>query len=225
MRDGDRYILPAWYTRPDDTLAPLARFAFVDVETDEVTYSPVDNRCGIEFTSVTDDGDIYFASPGQQSVAFEFGLAGDPASPPCVLRMRAGANAVDPTYFLDPASVIEPAFAGSLADGVDDLAFTLGYDESLVPLVEPINPLDTVQSLAWRLYGFSLATPEGETSALQEVPPSGSIPSSSTIDGVPYVSIWNPDEGRSRMYDVTDRLQARVGADAPGLILQALRVL
>ena len=224
LRDGDRLVIPAWYRRADRSLAPRTQFAFIDVNTDEVTYSPVDTRCSVDWPAVADNGDMYFASPADQGINAAFGFAGDPAAPPCVVRLPAGATALDPAFFLDPQELVEPNYAGALADGVEALAFTLGYDESIRPLDES-TALEAIGVPAWRYYGFSLAEPAGGATLVDALPAGAGLPWFNTADGVPYVFNVNAETGRATLFDISDPRAAQAAANVPGLPLQAIRVM
>ena len=223
LRDGDRLVVPAWYRRPDRSLAPRAQLAFIDVNTDEVSYSPVDTRCSVDWPAVADNGDMYFASPADQGINVAFGLAGDPAATPCVLRLKAGETEFDPTFFVDPQEIVEARFAGALADGVGALAFTLGYDESLAPIDEMSAP-QAIGVPAWRYNGFSLPDATGGATPLDTLPPGSGIPWFNTADGVPYAFVYNAETGRSQLFDISEPSAARAAADVPGLPLQAIRI-
>lgn len=153
-----------------------------------------------------------------------FGFAGDPAAPPCVVRLPAGATALDPTFFLDPQELVEPSYAGALADGVEALAFTLGYDESIRPIDES-SALQAIGVPAWRYYGFSLAEPAGGATLVNALPPGAGLPWFNTADGVPYVFVVDAETGRGTLFDISDPSAAQAAANVPGLPLQAIRVM
>ena len=223
LRDGNRIVVAAWYRRRDRSLEPRAQLAFLDVTTDEVTYSPVDTRCSVDWPAVAENGDMYFASPADQGVNVEFGLAGDPAAVPCVLRLNAGETEFDPTFFLDPQQIVESRFGGALADGAGALAFTLAYDESLSPLDETSAP-QALGFPAWRYSSFTLPDAPGGATPVTTLPPGAGLPWFNVVGGVPYAFVYDAEIGRAQLFDISDPSAARAGADVPGLPLQALRV-
>ena len=223
LRDGNRIVLAAWYRRPDRSLEPRAQLVFIDVTTDAVSYSPVDTRCSVDWPAVAENGDIYFASPADQGINVAFGLAGDPAAVPCVLRLNAGETEFDPTFLLDPQQIVESRFAGALADGAGALAFTLSYDESLFPLDETLA-LQAIGLPAWRYNSFTLPDAPGGATPVDTLPPGAGLPWFNVVDGVPYAFVYDAEIGRAQLFDISDPNAARAGADVPGLPLQAIRV-
>lgn len=224
IRVGDRFVLPAWRRRPDGSLEPWMKLAFVDVNTDAVTYGPTDTRCSVDYPVVADNGDIYMASAPDQGLLVDNGLAGDPASPPCILRIASGATEFDPNFLLHPSDTIPPQFAGGLLQGRKGTTFTIGLDDALAPPIDEQNATTALQLPAWRYYGIQLPEPSDAPGAVKSLPPASGVPWVNVADGVTYVPLVDFVAGTTQLYDLSDPTEAVPAVQIPGFPLQAFRI-
>lgn len=165
MEDGDRLVMSARYFRPDGSAELLATAVIIDTTDDSVTYAE-DMRCGnLAWSAKAANGDMYFASHPSQAARVRTGQAGTPVSQPCLLRILAGENDFDSTFYveLNPLTGDQPT--GALLQGDGNTSYLLAYDETEVPIT--MMNMDQLTRLpAWRYYQVDLS---GDVSSATEV--------------------------------------------------------
>ncbi|MEM9066938.1 MAG: hypothetical protein AAGE52_00490 [Myxococcota bacterium] len=226
VRDGERIVIVASTFRADDTADLETRAAFVDLQTDEVRYAS-QGRCGnLAWSARDSDGNLYFASHPQQGADVAVGTAGDPPSPPCLVRIRAGEAGFDEGYFVDLRELAGGP-AGAVVQAGGGWAYTLVYDESRTPLTIDNVALSTLLA-EWRYFAFRLGDEAEGGQRIESIRPSSGIGLGFSVNTgiaeVPMVTIPNAGFARSTVYDVSDPLSFERRMLVPGLAFGALRV-
>src|ERR1044071_5037006 len=98
---GDKLLFTVgwfdWVTT--DTIRPETGLVVIDTRTDTVARFDTDTRCGgIDETVVAPSGDAYLISSALAGSACRLGRL---STTPCALRVKAGADAIDPGYRTD----------------------------------------------------------------------------------------------------------------------------
>ncbi|MEM7136044.1 MAG: hypothetical protein AAF500_05660 [Myxococcota bacterium] len=227
VRDGDRFIMSARYFRPDDSAEVLVRAVFIDSTDDSVQYAE-DRRCGnIAWTATAQNGDIYYASHPAQATRVRTGLAGDPPSEPCLLRILAGQTEFDPSFFVALNDLTGGQPTGSILSGTGDTAYVMAYDEQLVPIAEDNAGVLTIIP-AWRYWAIDLAGDFTSATEVSAVPPGPVFAVGFTVDRpsgmTPYIVGVRNDLSSGTLFDISNADGFVEGITVPGFPVLALRV-
>ena len=227
VRDGDRLVMSTRYFRRDDSAELLVKAVFIDPTDDSVLYAE-DRRCGnIAWTAVANNGDIYFASHPSQATRVRTGLAGNPPSTPCLLRILAGTNEFDPTFFVELNSLTGGQPTGSILAGTDNTAYVLAYDEEQAPIT-PANEGRLTLIPAWRYWALSFDGDFSSASVVTAVPPGPVFAVGFTVNRpsgpTPYIVGIRDDLASGTLFDISRPDGFVEAITVPGFPVLALRI-
>lgn len=224
-RHGDDLLLSVRYWVNDEYAAKLTRVAIIDTTTDEVSIIE-DTRCGnVAFHATDSQNNLYLASHAFQAAALAVGAAGDPAAPACILRIRNGAKAFDPDYFVDMTELAGGP-AAVLMQGPGDTAYILVYAGD--PLTEE-NYFRAHRSDVWELHAITLgdAAPQG-TTKVEGLPLQSGYGSAFLADiggeQVPYVISVDGAFEDGAYFDASNPSSFTRALDVPGFPGRAIRL-
>ena len=229
--DEGRLIIPAGYARQNLGFDPLGRLAIVDLATLDVTYAE-QNRCGWPTLSLADPaGNLYFASHPAQGSAFAAGVTGSPTFPPCLVRLRSGANEFDPDYFVDLTTLVGRPTA-SVAPATGGRAYVTisprGIDE-----FTPENFADLRGAADWEVHIFEPGNEGSAVSRATNAPTTADQIFSGLVDiddddgrpiATPLVNISTEDFSQTTIYDVSDVDNWIPGIVVPGYTYNIVRI-
>ena len=229
--DQGRLIVPTGYLREDDTYAPRGRIAIIDLETDEVTYDE-QNRCGYLTTTVVDEeGSIYFVSHPGHGARYAAAVAGDPTFPPCMVRMRSGADGFDPDYFLDTTTLVNRP-AASIVPGPTGQAYVTIYPEGSEAFT-PENYVALRFNAAWQFHSFVIGDANATVSIVEAAPETADQVGGTQVDLgndrgerplTPFVTVSTTDFNSTTLYDISDPNQWTEQVTVPGFVYTVVRI-
>lgn len=235
VRDGNRLIIAGRYYGDDafEYTTSIVRAAIFDLEDHSVDYIE-DTRCGgVLPTVVDDDGNIYFASHPGLSMNVAAGGEGSNPTEPCIVRIEAGADDFDPSYFVD-LSQLSGGISGGVYGGTDGIGYTVVYQGAAIEpgLAWPAQRA-LLQGANWALHRFDLANPEGTFEAVANAPLSNAYAASFVSDIVnpegiretrTFLSLSGAGFGSGQLIDVTDPSNPVVtrtfNGTAPGIAIR-----
>jgi|GEM_PF-3262012 len=221
--DGDRLVLTAPYRRMSDSAAePKTYAAFIDLDTDEVTYA-FDDRCAIRWLAQSDNGDMYMASHTAQAVSIRGGTAGTPISPPCMTRIKSGATEFDSTYYVDLDELTGNSLAGAVLPGTGGFGYILVFDESLVPITEETLPQANFLP-GWKYYQIRFGDEAATYKEVSTIPPAAGYGLGTVVEGTPYTMTVQSDLAGGQFYDISNPDQIQPSLAIPGFPLNAFRL-
>ncbi|WP_394836412.1 hypothetical protein LVJ94_05845 [Pendulispora rubella] len=129
MRDGKILFTVGWFDwQQGDKVLGETGLVVLDTATDTVSRVDVDNRCGgITTPVVMDSGDTYFTSSALAASAHKLGRL---STAPCALRIKAGADAFDPSYVANLSDVTSAPIVGEPIPAGGNSMFLRVFDES-----------------------------------------------------------------------------------------------
>lgn len=220
--------------RPDGTVVvvgsygdgegPSAPFfaAFVDLAGETVTSVAVATGCGNGGAVGYPDGSVYFANNSFAASSGRLGLPGSFA--PCLRRIAPGETRFDEGYELDLAAVTGAAASADLVPGPGTSAFTLGYDEEVVPVTEMTSLRVLQNTPAWRLYRIEDIASPAEPAPVQVATPPGAgflVPYDVGEDRVLLGSLA-ADLSGTAIIDVTDPASPETLLSAPSILVSVV---
>ncbi|MEM7138012.1 MAG: hypothetical protein AAF500_15635 [Myxococcota bacterium] len=215
---GDRIFLPfAWTRETEFVIVPSVTVLVFDRQTGELEGIFEDDRCvGAGGSFATENGDFYVLGDSHDGRFDVFGEEELP--PPCLLRIRSGADGFDPDYYVD----MREAMGGAVAIGhMNGLPNGRAVTRVLAIDIDPAtveDPFDLTFQEIWQWVTFDVANPEP---TLLDIPLTALPFSPFLVDGSLYV----PREGEadSTLYRI-DGTQAIAGPTVPGEYLQLHRL-
>jgi hypothetical protein len=199
-RRGAELVIPVAWTGQDEEYRFASGLLVLDVERDVVVTSAEDERCGESYMTVAAaNGDRYFF-PSHFSSAQHF--FADEKGPTCVLRVRSGENAFDPSYQLDLSALgTGSAAIGAVPDGVGGFFFATA-DEELWNLPENND------GVFWKISHYDFATEVAHP--VESMPTWSGSPYYVDVGGEFYLPYWRqtPDASVTTLYTLN-------GADDP----------
>ena len=229
--DQGRLIVSSGYRRPDTTHTPTGRIAIIDLETEEVIYDEQD-RCGWLTTSVVDEsGSIYFVSHPGQGAHHAAEADGDLAFPPCMVRMRSGADAFDPDYFLDLSTLVNRP-AAAVAAATEGRAYVTIYPEGSEAFTRE-NREALRFSADWEFHSFVLGDANATVSKVDQAPRTADQVGAGQVEIdtesgeralVSLITISTDDFAATTLYDVSDPDRWVQGVTVPGFVYSTVRV-
>jgi hypothetical protein len=229
-RDGDRLLISASYWRLTDEegYLELNRVAIVDTSDHSVIYAD-DTRCGgVAFHATDSNGHLYLASHPGHAAALSVGMAhtegvSEPAAS-CLLRVKAGANEIDPDYYVD-LNEVSGGFTGGIMQGPGDEAYVLTYDG---PELTATDYFRATRADAWAIHSLTLGD---EADSYRRVPDMPLVSGygfafSTPIGGsvTPFVIVVNGDLSEGVYYDASDSSGFVRALTLPGSPGNAIRV-
>jgi hypothetical protein len=185
--------------------------ALIDTAADTATVLH-DTRCGAFSTAAAlPNGDLYFGSD-TYSVAIHR-IGGDAAAAPgCLLRMKAGEDVLDASFFVHVADVTGGLPGGAAVPGEGNTLWLRAFDETLFHVDATTSGLSILAAPAWRWYKLDPSNPATAT-ASRFAPGAGEV-KYFTVGGHAYAGNPSADYSTAAVLDLST-------ADAP---LEALTV-
>lgn len=227
-RVDDRLILSVRYFREDDSAEQLGRIAIIDTTTDTVSYDS-QTACGnLAWSVVSSAGDVYFVSHTAQAVAVAAGTAGDPASPPCMVRMRRGSDGFDEDYYVDLQGLTGRE-AGGLTQGVGDTAYLLVRRDDADPITKENAPMAN-RLPDWEYHALTLGDEAGSLSRVAGMDAGAAYGLSfeavvgAATEPTPHIVLVAGDFSQGTFFDVSDPGEFKEALTAPGFPAAAARL-
>ncbi|MEM8608789.1 MAG: DUF4374 domain-containing protein [Myxococcota bacterium] len=214
---GDRIFLPfAWTRETDFEIVPSVTVLVLDRQTGEPLGIFEDDRCvGAGGGFATENGDFYVLGDSHDG---RFEVFGDNAlPPPCLLRIRSGADDFDPDYYVDMKEAMGAIAVGHMHGLPNGQAVTRVLAVDIDPAIVE-DPFDLTFAEIWQWVTFNVADPSPTP---LDIPLSALPFSPYLVDGELYV----PREGEtdSTLYRV-DGTRAIAGPTVSGEYLQLHRL-
>lgn len=212
-RGGQIVVAAFYYDATYSSAISETAVALIDQATDEVTILR-DSRCGAFSTAaLSANGDIYFGSD-TYSVALRR-VGGAAAAPPgCLLRMRAGANALDSEFFAQVTDLTGGQLGGGVVPGEGNSLWVRAFDESLFAVTPATSALHILAAPAWRWWRVDPSNPTAPAVASAFAPGAGEV-RYFNVGGRAYAGNPNQDYTMTVLLDMTSS-----GAPVRGLTLR-----
>ncbi|NTS77170.1 hypothetical protein HR060_09870 [Catenovulum sp. SM1970] len=221
--DGDRVVAAMTHSITNaqgiSFPAPVSHLLVIDTNDNSVTVDGHTACGGVSSSAKDDEGNVYFATHHQQSVAYTVGLPGIPT--PCIIRMESGANGWDDSYYLDLTQLTDnnrPAYGLIAADG--NKAYTLIYSDDAEPITLA-NYEATAWTNNWEFNSFELDNALATATKVEGTQPTnhriktGSF--KNEADGTtPWVHRISADWSESTLYNATNTESWNVLTTIPG---------
>jgi hypothetical protein len=198
---GSQLVVAAFYYDASyaRTLGETAA-ALIDTSADSATVLR-DTRCGAFSTAAAlPNGDLYFGSD-TYSVAIHR-IGGDAAAAPgCLLRMKAGENIFDPSFFVPVTDVTGGLPGGAAVPGEGNTLWVRAFDEKLFAVDATTSALSILAAPAWRWWKLDPASPTAAT-ASSFAPGAGEV-KYFTVGGHAYAGNPSVDYSTTAVLDLT----------------------
>lgn len=146
QRNGKVLFTVAWFDWTNDKILPETGLVTLDTNTDQPTVT-VDARCGGITNPITlPSGDTYFPSSSLAAAAYQINRL---TTEPCVLRIKAGADAFDASYHVKLRELTGGAVAGEPAPTGGAEIFLRVLDTSKATIKPESASYDITGQSAW----------------------------------------------------------------------------
>ncbi|MEL6547961.1 MAG: hypothetical protein AAFQ82_25270, partial [Myxococcota bacterium] len=218
-RRGTELLYPVLYRNlVEGTSEVLARVLLLDTE-DDSTAVIEDSRCGYLTNSVVAaNGDAYFSSDAFNGAFYAARPEENGTS--CILRIRSGERAFDPTFIVQSEAVTGTTVSGGMINAGDDVVYVLGYDPEVVPLGASYN--EVLGAPAWRTYQYRLGEVPGEPQEVSSVPLRSGAVSPITLTDIRLDVVTSADFSSSTLFELNPAGSAVEGLSAPGAVFSVL---
>jgi hypothetical protein len=166
---GTRVLLSVgWFDWSEaDRILPETGLIVIDSEDDELVRFDVDSRCGgISEAIQLDSGDAYLVSSALAGAAFALERLD---TPPCALRIPAGADAIDPEELVSLEELTGWRITGEPVPAGGSAIFLRALDPELANIEEGAFTYDVTAQLAWRWLRWDVDA--GEVAEVDELEP------------------------------------------------------
>lgn len=145
---GNKLYAPYLYQNLDED-SSLAETVLVEVDVDTLQARVLrDERCGFTAVDLSPSGDLYLTT-AQQGASFH--LVGRPATPePCLLRIQAGSDEIDPDFLVRHSSWTDGRPANDLVVVADDVAYVIAAYTERLQIDAVTTRADITFADAWR---------------------------------------------------------------------------
>jgi hypothetical protein len=198
---GDQLVM--FVTYEDFTQQRAAsdlRVALIDTRTDAVTILR-DERCAALYATRAGSGDIYFSSDGRAASYRRIDEAAAPA--PCLLRLRAGEDALDPDFHVELSALTDGSPTAGIVPSRGEAAYVVALDEEVQPVEKGAGAFALYQARAWRWWRIELGSTEPGTRLEGTEPNAGGLVFL-PVDGDVYTNESAPDYSESTLLRVTE---------------------
>jgi hypothetical protein len=212
----DRLLVYLHWTDPEEWTKwdEHSTHVVFDTRTDSVVSSVDEARCEMlePFGRKTTDGKTYFSSdPAYQLLERAYGPAHGTRS--CGLRLLNADGTFDPTFALDPSSLVGGRPAGTVTMVSDDMAFIDVFHPELAGgEITPENVDKASNSAAYRFWTWRLGDAEAKDVVVQSPRTSSSLWQYVSEDGRVFVQDHTMDYGRWQLLELKPD-----GSVTPGL--------
>ncbi|HJL14326.1 MAG TPA: hypothetical protein RMH99_01650 [Sandaracinaceae bacterium LLY-WYZ-13_1] len=195
---GDRvFVTLAWTNFSLLDVVPSVGLLVIDAENDAVEGLLEDDRCAAAGGAFVDEnGDLYVLGDNDDGRYAAFGSRDLP--PPCLLRVREGADGFDPDYYLDLSEVTGAEEVGHIA-GLPDRTAVTRVVASDIDFASIEDPTELAFEEIWEWVVMDLDAPSATSLG---VPPTALPFPPFEVDGELVVQREDGDEGISTLYRV-----------------------
>ncbi|WP_394824529.1 MxcI [Pendulispora albinea] len=152
-RDNAVYWPYYWSDNTYYRIAPVSQIAVYDTDKDQLR-TVIDVPCpGVDFVSKDDAGNLYFSNWAFATLAPAF-EAGAPKT--CVVRVKAGETAIDPSFTFRFEEVTEGRQGIAFHYLGNQTALFAAFHRELVPA--STDPKKALQGNYWRFWSFDMKT-------------------------------------------------------------------
>ncbi|HTV21728.1 MAG TPA: hypothetical protein VMG12_23725 [Polyangiaceae bacterium] len=221
VRDGELLISVGWFDWDvNDAVLPETGLLVLDTTTDAVVRFDVDSRCGgVTYPIATPSGDTYLISSALAGAAYRLGRLD---SAPCALRVAAGAERIDPSYFVDLADVTSGQLAGEPVPGPDGSVFLRVFDEALAAPTQPMATWELTGRAAWGWWQW--APTEASAQRVASLPPSTADVLWFQLDGHVYGTETTEDYSTTTLIDIGNEDGPQRALTVPGFLHGVARI-
>ncbi len=223
VQTEDRVVPFARYLDPVlDRTASRTTLAFIDTASDTAVFDTTERCGGVASGDVLSNGDTYYGS--NNITAADHRLGSEASFPPCLIRARAGADAIDDTFFVELNDYTGGLPTGGLVRAPGDASFVLAYDETVTPIGPETIAREIQAAQAWRLW----LIPELGGSAMATRVDAFGLTSGANfaleVEGITYFSRVAADFSGGELVRVNSDLSVVDALDTGGITLGAYRV-
>ncbi len=220
-RGSKLLITVGWFDwNTNDTVLEETGLVVLNTETDEVERVDVDTRCGGVTTPLTvENGDTYLVSSALAAAAYRLERI---ESEPCVLRIQAGTDEIDPDYLIHLGELTDGALAGEPMPAGGNELYLRVFDDEGVTTDEESKTWNLTGTPNWHWWRWNVET--DETSVALELEPSTSDVVWFTVDGKAYGTQTKSDYSETTLYEMTAEGGPKKGITVPGFMMGLARV-
>ncbi len=216
---GDRLVLVS--NRSGELSGSGVVVTVVNTATDQVESTTLEPRCHSMLQSAVDGrGDRYFAT--SDYAAAEHFLLPDQVPAPCMLRMRAGEVAFDPSWIRTLDGELGTSVWTGVTQGSEGSVYVQGLavDTPAVSAAADQGAYDVTIAQPWSWYtlGDGDTTPMPADTGLEYPPSFAPIP----VDGDAFVAVY--DDVDTTLVNLTAASSPRPGLVVPGFVYNVVRI-
>lgn len=219
QQDGKLLFAVAWFDWTNDKILPETGLVTLDTSSDQATVA-VDTRCGGLTNPITlPSGDTYFPSSSLAAAGYQLNRL---TTEPCVLRVKAGANAFDPSYAVKLRELTGGAVAGEPAPTGGEEIFLRVLDTSKATIEAATATYELTAQEAWTWRRWNPIT-----NALSNV---DALQASSAnaywyeVDGRVFYAQPNADYSTTQLIELSAAGGPKNALSGPGLISGIARI-
>ncbi|MET0339545.1 MAG: hypothetical protein ABW252_01010 [Polyangiales bacterium] len=219
---GDKLLLASnsWKSGTDG-LASDSALVVVNTTTDTLESVTPETRCtGLFQYARASNGDIYFATNTNHAAQhFKTPML---APAPCVLRIKAGATAYDPTFQRTLTADVGSQLWGSFVQGPGDQVLTRVAPVTAPAIAAAATAGDVNGADVWEWW---TTRPDGAPARKLDALPVGSGSTQTyTVDAKPYVVSYETDKLETTVIDITAPAGPTRGLTVPGYVYNIIRI-
>jgi hypothetical protein len=214
---GDQLVLVS--SDYGDVPGPGSTVTVFDTASDRVVSSAREPRCqAILQSSVDAEGVRYFASSSYLA-GLHF-LVPDSVPAPCMLRMRAGETAFDPTWSRALDGDLGTRIWTGVSPAANGRVYVHGIAEDAPAVAQATDAIEVSNAQPWAWYSIAGGdgAPIPTETPLAHPPLFGSM----SLSGVAYVTVW--DEVDTTLVDLTSGELPQLGLVVPGFVYNIVEI-
>ncbi|WP_394827260.1 hypothetical protein [Pendulispora albinea] len=221
LRDGKLIFPVGWFDWDvGDKVLGETGLVVIDTATNTVSRFDVDNRCGGITTPVLmASGDMYFTSSALAGAAFRLGRL---PTAPCALRIKAGADAFDPSYLARLSDVTSTAIAGEPIPAGGNSMFLRVFDETAATVKSDDQTWKLTSQAAWQWWRWDVTT--AKAVRLSELPSATADALWFQVDGRVFGADAKTDYSSTTLIELTAQGGPKRSLTAPGFLHGVARV-
>ncbi len=152
--DGDRFVATIGFYGADWSDSGDTKLVIVDSKDDSLATDSVDNCSAVSGSAKDSDGNMYFASYDEAALAHEQGRG---EYVPCIIRVLAGTNEFDDSYFMNMQNLTNNGrMAMGAVTGNGDIGYNLIMSDAGQALVADDTLAKHLRIPVWEFNSFDL---------------------------------------------------------------------
>lgn len=219
---GDQLLISVgWFDWDvNDSVLPETGLVVLDTATDSVLRVGTDTRCGgVTWPVSGASGETYLVSSALAGAAHRLGRL---STAPCALRIAAGADEIDPDYFVPLAAITSSNLVGEPIPAEGGGVLLRAFDDSLAAAEAPAATWELTGQPAWRWWRWDPAANTADV--MTDLPPSTSDVLWFQADGRIWGTETTADYSETTLIDLSSDDGPRRGLTVPGFLHGITRV-